>query len=91
MSALPLGRQRDHVIRDVAPPSRRATCAHAMSKLLEADDVAKTLGMSRDWVYAEVRAGRIPHVRLGRYVRFREEAIDDWIRECERGKISRTS
>jgi excisionase family DNA binding protein len=46
------------------------------------------LGMSKDWIYAEARAGRIPHVKLGRYTRFRREAVEDWIRDLERGKIS---
>ncbi len=50
-----------------------------MTGLLTADDVAASLGVSRDWVYSEVRAGRIPHVRLGRHVRFRCEAIEQWI------------
>ena len=53
--------------------------------LLTADEVAGRLGMSRDWVYAEVRAGRMPHVRLGRYVRFRESSITEWVRELEAG------
>lgn len=56
-------------------------------ELLDADAVALMLGMSKDWIYSEVRAGRIPHVKLGRYVRFRRDAIEDWIRESERGKI----
>jgi excisionase family DNA binding protein len=54
-------------------------------QLLNADDVAAMLGMGTDWIYAQVRAGRIPHVRLGRYVRFRAESIDQWIRDLERG------
>ena len=61
-----------------------------MNKLLEAQDVAEMIGMTKDWVYAEVRADRIPHVKLGRYVRFRAEAIDDWIRGRERGTIPPT-
>ncbi len=60
-------------------------------ELLDAEAVAKMLGMTRDWVYAEVRAGRIPHVKLGRYIRFRREAIEDWLCESERGKIPPTS
>jgi excisionase family DNA binding protein len=52
--------------------------------LLTADDVAAMLGMGTDWIYAQVRAGRIPHVRLGRYVRFRAESIDRWLRDIER-------
>jgi excisionase family DNA binding protein len=54
-------------------------------RLLTADDVAELLGVGKDWLYAEVRANRIPHVRLGRSVRFRAESIEQWIRELERG------
>jgi excisionase family DNA binding protein len=43
--------------------------------------------MKKDWVYAETRAGRIPHVRLGRYYRYRSESIDAWIRELEDGSV----
>lgn len=31
------------------------------------------------------RGGLIPHVRLGRYVRYRREAVLDWIAEQEHG------
>lgn len=58
-----------------------------ISSLLTADDVAAALGVGRDWVYAEVRADRIPHVRLGRNVRFRAESIDCWISELEAAKM----
>lgn len=54
------------------------------SRLLEADDVAEYLGMRTDWVYREVRAGRLPHIRLGRAVRFRRESIDAWLQARER-------
>jgi excisionase family DNA binding protein len=60
-------------------------------RLLHAEDVAELLGVSRDWVYAEVRAERLPHVRLGRYVRFRRESIDAWIIERERATITRNT
>jgi excisionase family DNA binding protein len=49
-------------------------------RLLEAGDVADLLGVPRTFVYALARRGAIPTVRLGdRYVRFRAEAIADWI------------
>ena len=54
-----------------------------MSSLLNAEDVAAMLGVSRDWIYGEVRAGRLPHVRLGRTVRFRAETIDRWLGDLE--------
>jgi excisionase family DNA binding protein len=53
--------------------------------LLTADEVAERLRVTKCWVYAEVRAGRLPHVRLGRYIRFRAGAIDSWIEQIERG------
>lgn len=42
------------------------------------------------WVYAETRRRRIPHIRLGRYVRYRSEAISLWVDELE-GQSSRPS
>jgi excisionase family DNA binding protein len=53
--------------------------------LLVASEVAELLRVTVAWVYAETRAERLPHVRLGRYVRFRREAIDDWLAHSERG------
>jgi excisionase family DNA binding protein len=57
------------------------------SRLLEAEDVADYLGMRTDWVYREVRAGRLPHIRLGRAVRFRRESIEAWLESNERGAL----
>ncbi len=54
-----------------------------MTTLLTAQDVAERLGVSKEWVWAQARAGRIPHVRLGRYCRFREEAIEGWVLQLE--------
>jgi excisionase family DNA binding protein len=54
--------------------------------LLTAAEVAEILGVSPAWVYAQSRAGRIPTVRLGRYRRYRREAIDAWLAEQERGR-----
>jgi excisionase family DNA binding protein len=54
-----------------------------MTPLLTAQDVADRLGVSKDWVWAQARAGTIPHVRLGRHRRFRAEAIEAWIVELE--------
>jgi excisionase family DNA binding protein len=54
-----------------------------VTPLLTAEDVAERLGVSKDWVWAQARAGAIPHVRLGRYRRFRAEAIEAWIVDLE--------
>lgn len=51
--------------------------------LLNAEEVAEILGMGVDWVYAQSRRGTIPTVRLGRYRRYRREAIDAWLAQHE--------
>jgi excisionase family DNA binding protein len=56
-----------------------------MNRLLTAQEVAELLSVPPSWVYAEARAGRIPHVRMGRYCRFARESIDEWSRDLERG------
>lgn len=54
-----------------------------MTRLLTAEEVAARLGVPKTWVWARARAAEIPCVRLGRYRRFREDAVDAWIRELE--------
>ena len=38
-----------------------------MTRLLTVEEVAERLGVTKDWVWAQARAGRIPHVQLGRF------------------------
>jgi len=57
--------------------------AERAGRLLVASEVAELLRVTEAWVYAETRAKRLPHIRLGRYVRYRRAAIDDWLRRGE--------
>ena len=50
--------------------------ATARPRLVDAAAAAEILGVPKTWVLAEARADRIPHVRLGRYVRFEPEVGD---------------
>ena len=52
--------------------------------LLEARQVAEILGMRVDYVYALCRRDAIPHLRFGRFLRFRVGAIEQWLSETER-------
>lgn len=52
-------------------------------RLLTADQVAGLLGVTKSWVYEQTRRQRMPHVRLGRYVRFRRDTLDDWLAGLE--------
>jgi excisionase family DNA binding protein len=49
------------------------------SGLLTASEVATLLGVPVSWVYEQSRKGRIPTVSLGRYRRYRLEAIEAWV------------
>jgi excisionase family DNA binding protein len=45
-------------------------------ELLTAGQLGKRLNVPESWVRSEQRAGRMPSVRLGRYVRFRPSEVD---------------
>lgn len=56
-----------------------------MTGLLNAEQAADLLNVPKTWVLAEARADRIPHVRLGRYVRFESDDLEAWWAERRRG------
>jgi excisionase family DNA binding protein len=60
-----------------------------MDALLTADEVAQMLQVTKAWVYAETRAKRMPHVPLGRYVRYRRTTIMQWIGGLEHESVGR--
>lgn len=53
--------------------------------LLDARGAAALLNVPATWVLAEARADRIPHVRLGRYVRFDAGELQVWWQSRRRG------
>lgn len=53
--------------------------------LIDARAAGERLGVPKSWVLAEARADRIPHIRLGRYVRFDPAALEAWWRARSRG------
>jgi excisionase family DNA binding protein len=57
-------------------------------RLLTAAEVAELLGVPTTWVYDASRRGRIPTVTLGRYRRYRRGAIEEWVKNQERGAPS---
>lgn len=56
--------------------------------LLTAEEVAALLRMTTGWVYTETRAGRIPHVPLGRYRRYRRATIMRWLAGLEEKSLA---
>ena len=70
--------------RDAVAGSRTSGERRVSGSLLSARDVAKLLGVPVSWVYEQSRRGRIPTVTLGRYRRYRREAIEEWLMDMER-------
>ena len=66
------------------PPSMKVEVPrHAQQHLLEAEDVAQITGLKLGAIYRMAHDHKIPTVRLGRYRRFRPEAIAKWLEELE--------
>jgi excisionase family DNA binding protein len=55
-------------------------------RLLEAHEIAELLAVPLSWVRAETRAGRIPHLELGRYKRYDSEAVLAWLETQRAGQ-----
>src|SRR5687768_2053569 len=53
--------------------------------LIDANGAAELLSVPPTWVLAEARADRIPHVRLGKYVRFDAAELEGWWHTRRRG------
>ena len=53
-------------------------------RLLDATAIAERLGVPKTWVLESARSDAIPHVRLGRYVRFDLADVEKWLNECKR-------
>ena len=67
---------------------RRARGVHdqlGSFKLIDAKAAGERLGVPYTWLLAQARAGRIPHHRLGHYVRFDPEDLKRWLRETRVG------
>lgn len=57
--------------------------------MLNLAEIAEKLGMSVSTIRKWVHYGFIPHVKLGRALRFREKDIEPWIEErAEKGRAT---
>jgi excisionase family DNA binding protein len=55
-----------------------------IAPLLDAAAAAELLNVPASWVLAEARANRIPHIKLGRYVRFDAAELEAWCKaQCQ--------
>ncbi len=54
-----------------------------MENLLTPQEIADVLGVSKSTIYQWTHQEYIPHVKLGRFVRFRQSVIEKWIEKRE--------
>ncbi len=52
-------------------------------KIFLADEIAQILRVPKGRVYELARQGKLPAVRIGRQVRFREDAVEAWLSGLE--------
>jgi excisionase family DNA binding protein len=78
-----LKRQAGDVLDDDSPTARGM--GSELHELLTVDEVAALLKVSRSWVYEHTRkrgtprSGRLPHVKIGKYVRFEPGAVREFL------------
>lgn len=51
------------------------------TRLIDAKAASHLLGVPHTWLLSQARAGRIPHHRLGHYVRFNPDDLTNWLQE----------
>ena len=65
--------------RSVAAVAEGGSGTPIVSPLVSVGPVAQYLGVTRAVCYELCRSGILPHVRVGRRIRFSPEAILDWV------------
>ena len=50
-----------------------------MEKLLTIDELAKVMSVKKSTIYQWVHLGLIPHIKVGRLLRFKEGNIEKWL------------
>jgi excisionase family DNA binding protein len=63
----------------------RGGVRNVTGRLRTAKEIAELLNVPASWVLEHARAGTIPHIRLGRYVRFDEDEVLGWVASCRQG------
>jgi excisionase family DNA binding protein len=70
---------------EFVPPVCTGSVALSADTLLTADEVAALLNVPVRWVREHTRNSQLPYVELGRYRRYRREAVLAYVVDQERG------
>jgi excisionase family DNA binding protein len=64
---------------DAASPPAPSKSSDMVPRVLDAQRAARYLSLGLDTLYRLVRAGELPHTRIGKSIRFRPEDLDEYI------------
>lgn len=56
------------------------------ARLIDARAAGELLGVPHTWLLRQARRDAVPHVRLGRYIRFDADELLAWVRNRQRGR-----
>jgi excisionase family DNA binding protein len=65
--------------------ANKLAARHAFIPLVDAKAASTLLGVPYTWLLAQAREGKIPHHRLGHYVRFDPDDLQTWLKETRSG------
>lgn len=56
---------------------------------LTIEEAARLLRVKVSWLYERTRANEVPHIKLGKYLRFDEDELRTWTRQFRRDGCGR--
>ena len=81
---------RDSVIDNVSGsdyhsgiPGDGENTSIARNKLLTIQEICELLKVSKTYIYSLTSQKKIPHIKMHGHLRFRQSAIDEWLRAKE--------
>lgn len=80
----PTGRLRSGAAR-LLGRGRGIDATTTFTPLIDAKAAGRLLGVPHTWLLAQARDGRIPHHRLGHYVRFNPDDLHAWLTDTRSG------
>lgn len=54
-----------------------------LDRLLTVEEVCKLLNVKKSFVYSLTHRKKIPYIKIQKYLRFRESAINEWLKKQE--------
>jgi excisionase family DNA binding protein len=79
------GRQRSRGVDERGPHRLEGARCGVTTPLLRAEEVARRLALSKAAIFRLAARGSLPHVKIGRNVRFDSEVLERWIAEHSAG------